>query len=86
MRDPSTISEPADVRPLESGGSSPAGATTPNLPKSLPVGLVALASALAGGLAVAWYYRNTLARFRQAGEVVQSPDLTDPFDDQADGI
>ncbi|HEY6487852.1 MAG: hypothetical protein WCC26_21445 [Terracidiphilus sp.] len=32
------------------------------------VGIVAAASALAGGVAAAWYYRKTLARLRQAEE------------------
>ncbi len=32
----------------------------------LHVGVLAAASALAGGLAAAWYYRKTLARLRQA--------------------
>jgi hypothetical protein len=36
-------------------------------PRSLfRVGVVAAASALAGGLAMAWFYRKTLARLRQA--------------------
>jgi hypothetical protein len=35
-------------------------------PSLLKVGLLAAASALAGGLAAAWYYRKTLARLRQA--------------------
>jgi hypothetical protein len=30
------------------------------------MGVLAMASALAGGVAAAWYYRNTLARLRQA--------------------
>ena len=32
----------------------------------LRVGMVAAASALAGGLAAAWFYRKTLERLRQA--------------------
>ena len=32
----------------------------------LRVGFVAAASAVAGGVAAAWYYRKTLARLRQA--------------------
>ena len=32
----------------------------------LKIGVVAAASALAGGLAAAWFYRKTLARLRQA--------------------
>ena len=32
----------------------------------LKVGIFAAASALAGGMAAAWYYRKTLTRLRQA--------------------
>lgn len=35
-------------------------------PGWLKMGVVAAASALAGGLAAAWFYRKTLARLRQA--------------------
>ncbi len=41
----------------------------------LPVGMLAAASAILGGLAVAWYYRNTLARLRQAEESGSSVDV-----------
>ncbi len=46
--------------------------STPPIPENgrpsgwLKVGVVAAASALAGGLAAAWYYRGTLNRLRQA--------------------
>lgn len=36
----------------------------------LKIGIVAVASALAGGVAAAWWYRKTLAKLRQAGEGV----------------
>jgi hypothetical protein len=36
------------------------------MPKWIKVGVFAAASALAGGLAAAWYYRNTLTRLKQA--------------------
>jgi hypothetical protein len=39
----------------------------------LKVGLVATASALAGGLAAAWWYRKTLKTLRQSEEIVQNP-------------
>ncbi|MDE3186561.1 MAG: hypothetical protein KGM96_03425 [Acidobacteriota bacterium] len=41
---------------------------TDNPPPSgwLRMGVVAAASALAGGLAAAWFYRKTLTRLRQA--------------------
>jgi hypothetical protein len=47
-----------ETEPMDAGGSS----------GWLPVGMLAAASAVLGGLAVAWYYRNTLARLRQAEE------------------
>jgi hypothetical protein len=37
------------------------------------VGAVAAASALAGGLVAAWWYRNTLHKLRQAEESDQNP-------------
>jgi len=39
------------------------------------VGAVAAASALAGGLAAAWFYRNTLNRFRQAESDSENSDF-----------
>jgi hypothetical protein len=43
----------------------------------LKVGMVAAGSAIAGGLAAAWYYRNTLTRLRQAeNETVDSDSNT----------
>jgi hypothetical protein len=44
-------------RPTDSDGSFPAW---------IKVGAIAAASALAGGLAAAWFYRNTLNKLRQA--------------------
>lgn len=49
----------------------------------LKMGVIAAGSALAGGLAAAWYYRNTLTKLRQAeaemqnsesGSLVEPPD------------
>ena len=40
------------------------GSQKPKLPKALGLGLVSAASALAGGLAVAWWYRKTLAKLQ----------------------
>jgi len=59
---------------LDSSGSAVAEAVhevheTPSAPQRgwLTMGaLAAAASALAGGLAAAWFYRKTLARLRQA--------------------
>jgi hypothetical protein len=57
---------------------SPAATGTNGRPSGwLRVGMVAAASALAGGLAAAWYYRKTLARMRQAEENTPDPDPDD---------
>jgi len=74
---------------LDSAGSDP------ELPLSTPkesapsrttnwlkVGAVAAASAVAGGLAAAWFYRQTLTRLQQAAEDNHSPEInTAPEDD-----
>jgi len=39
------------------------------VPGWIKVGAIAGASALVGGLAAAWFYRKTLSRLRQAGQV-----------------
>jgi membrane associated rhomboid family serine protease len=53
--------------------------------KWLNVGVVAAASALAGGLAAAWWYRKTLKKLRQSGENTQNPQFGIPADDPVDG-
>jgi hypothetical protein len=56
---------------------------TPEAPSWFKVGVLAAASVLAGGLAVAWYYRSTLARLRQAeGMLPADSDASD----EGDGI
>ena len=48
----------------------------------LRMGVVAAASAVAGGLAAAWFYRKTLTRLQQAAEEGDSPEInTEPEDD-----
>jgi hypothetical protein len=51
---------------LESAGSTESSATDASRPAWIKVGVIAAASALAGGLAAAWFYRNTLNKLRQA--------------------
>lgn len=51
---------------LESASSKLPEKERPDMPKWIKVGVFAAASALAGGLAAAWYYRNTLTRLKQA--------------------
>jgi hypothetical protein len=45
------------------------------------VGVVAAATALAGGLAAAWFYRKTLTRFNQIEGNAQDPDFRISEDD-----
>jgi hypothetical protein len=50
------------------------------------LGVVAVASVLAGGLAAAWWYRKTLLRLRQADEKHVNPDFGIPEDESRDEI
>ena len=50
----------------------------------LRLGLVAGASAVAGGVAAAWWYRKTLAKLRQAEENATSPCFGSPSPPEAD--
>ncbi len=64
-----------ETSPVESGGSTVSSESEPRLPAWIKVGAVAAASALAGGLAAAWFYRNTLNRFRQAESDSENSDF-----------
>jgi membrane associated rhomboid family serine protease len=48
------------------------------------VGAVAAASALAGGLVAAWWYRKTLSRLREADENAHNPHFGIPEADPHD--
>jgi len=50
-------------------------------PAWLRVAAVAAASALAGGLAAAWWHRKTLAKLRQSDENGANPDFRIPEPD-----
>jgi len=50
----------------ESSVSTPSEPSPSNLRAWIKVGAIAAASALAGGLAAAWYYRKTLDSLREA--------------------
>jgi hypothetical protein len=47
----------------------------------LKVGVIAAGSALAGGLAAAWWHRKTLRKLRETGETGKNPQ----FGSQTDG-
>jgi hypothetical protein len=63
---------------LESSTSSARTGEEPSNSGWLKVGAVAVASALAGGLAAAWYYRKTLARLRQTDSPTRDLDFNNP--------
>ena len=52
--------------------NEPVGPTPSNWVR---VGIVAAASALAGGLAAAWWYRKTIQTLRQNGEIDSNPNF-----------
>ena len=52
----------------------------------LKVAAVAAATALAGGLAAAWWYRKTLSKLRQADEKQVNPDFGIPEDEARDDV
>jgi hypothetical protein len=70
-----------DPTPLESSTSSPNGRAGAGLPGWLKLGVVTVGSALAGGLAAAWWYRKTLERLRQGAENAENPDFRIPGGD-----
>ena len=55
-----------DIKPLISAESNDSTRISTQLPAWMKVGAVAAASALAGGLAAAWFYRKTLTRLQNA--------------------
>lgn len=66
---------------LESDTSSSREPKIPNRSGWVKVGVIAAASALAGGLAAAWWYRKTLKTLRQTEETDPNPQFGIPPDD-----
>jgi hypothetical protein len=60
---------------LESARSTEPSASEGRLPAWIQLGAIAAASALAGGLAAAWFYRNTLNKLRQAASDSDNSDF-----------
>jgi hypothetical protein len=69
---------------LESYTSSTQAAAPAQPSAWLKLGVVAAASALAGGVAAAWWYRKTLTKLRQAEENSHNLDFRTPPDDSTD--
>ena len=60
---------------LESASFNESPILSRRLPAWMKVGAIAAASALAGGLAAAWFYRNTLKKLRQAESDLDNSDF-----------
>ena len=71
------------TRSFESDTSQPKPKTGPGLAK---LGIIAVASALVGGLAAAWWYKKTLTRLQQAEEGKENPQYGINEEDTGDEI
>jgi hypothetical protein len=69
---------------LDSSGSSKPEGDAAEPAGWFKVGAVAAATALAGGLVAAWWYRKTLARLHQAEEEGRNPHFGIPSDEPGD--
>jgi hypothetical protein len=69
---------------LESASSESLQKETAGPSNWLRLGLVAAATALAGGLAAAWWYRSTLTKLREAEKDAVNPHFGIPEDNQED--
>jgi hypothetical protein len=58
---------------FESASSATGPESSEGRSRWVKVGFVALASAMAGGLAAAWWYRKTVARLREAEAAADDP-------------
>jgi hypothetical protein len=67
--------EPHTTKPLESARSTDPSASGGSLSAWIKVGAIAAASALAGGIAAAWFYRNTLNKLRKAESAPHNSDF-----------
>lgn len=71
---------------VESANSSDSSAGPSVQPRWMKFGLIAMASAVLGGMATAWWYKNTLIRLRQADEMPVNPHFGISGDDPGDEI
>jgi hypothetical protein len=69
---------------LDSDVSHLPQAENERIPRWLRLGIVAGASALAGGVAAAWWYRKTLIKLRQAENRTSNAESRNLEDDAAD--
>lgn len=71
---------------VESADSDNSSAGPAEQPQWMKFGLIAMASAVLGGVATAWWYRKTLIRLRQAEDTPANPHFGISSDDPGDEI
>jgi hypothetical protein len=72
----------SDAKSAISGNSSDSGESNSGLFK---LGVVAIASALLGGIAAAWWYRKTVQKLHETGENSNNPHFGMDSEDFVDG-
>jgi hypothetical protein len=72
-------------RHVESGTSSNPQEDSAASSGWMKFGLIAMASAVLGGMATAWWYRKTLIRLRQAEDTPSNPQIGIYNEDSEDG-
>lgn len=76
-------SDTSTPQPSAPGQEVPAG-TRPS--GWLKVGVIAAASAVAGGLAAAWFYKKTLTQLRQAANDGHNPEFKNAGQDSGEDL
>jgi hypothetical protein len=71
---------------LKSYASTEAESAEPQPSNWLKLTLLTAGSALAGGIAVAWWYRKTLTKLHETGENPKNPDFGMPPDGSDEDI
>jgi hypothetical protein len=72
------------TRQLDSETCAEAGVRRDQLPRWIKVSAVAAASAVAGGLAAAWFYRKTLETLQNAEDFSPNPEFRISEEDSVD--
>lgn len=70
--------------PLESEQASANEGQKQSTSGWLKLGLAAAVTALAGGVAAAWWYRKTLTKLHENGETIKNPHFGSPVDEELD--
>jgi hypothetical protein len=70
----------------ESIGGERQGSIATGPPSWFKVGVLTAASAMAGGMAAAWYYRKTLIRLRQAEDLQRKEGIKPSFTGEGDDL